>query len=389
MPPLGGLERGETVGEIKLLLPSNWDDSIIAAADPALVDSLYAKAASDEFGGGRPAFVTASAGAARIVEHIAAARKKGLGFTYLLNASCLGNREFSGEFQKKLFGLVDHLAGAGVTGITAADPVLAGAIIKKYPSIRVGLSLFSMVSSVDQARRYEDLGVSSVLLSNPNDFRLIASVRGAVSCRIILLANLGCSIFCNEGLVHSYFDSHSSQSCHRSCAASFDHHRLMCSIKKIADPASTLKTMYVRPEDVYLYRALGVDRLKIVDRSYPAPAIIEIYRRYADGYFEGNFLSLVNPSNYINSVARSGAFVKAPAFNMFVDNTALCGMKEEIMKRGVECSVRDCPSCGICEKYFRKAASYSEESRLLVLGALRSELARIASSGVECGSRQK
>jgi len=383
---------------LKYLMPSNWDERIVAEADPAFVDSLYAKAGADDFGGGRPSFVLRHVDRDRMVFHIAAARRKGLGFIYLLNASCFSGRSLSGEMAVKLNRLMDFLLGAGVTGVTVADPVLAGSLVKKYPFLKVGLSLFSMVSSVDQARRYEDLGVSSILLSNPNNFSLIGAVRSAVSCRITLLANLGCNIFCNEGLLHSYFDAHSSQSGHHSSTISFDHHRLICSIKKIADPVSMLKTMYVRPEDAYLYERAGVDLLKFVDRSFPAEAIINLYRYYMDRSFDGNFLSLVNPSNYVNSQAQqpkrgidgrnaelssgrlSPVLEKIPPFNIFIDNTALCGMKEEIMKSGVACAYEKCSACGICREYFERSAVYSEESRLATLAALRSVLGGLASS---------
>lgn len=364
---------------MKLVVPYNWDASLIGALDCGAVDALYAKARTDEYGGGRPACILPETDSGMIAEHVGKARAKGIGFNYLLNASCLGNAPIDGAFASRLRSLLDFLCGAGITGVTVTDERILRLVKKHYPFLKISLSLFAMVTTVAQARYYEDLGVTDMLLNNPNDFEFIRAVREAVSCNIIMLANLGCNFFCNVGMMHSFFDSHASQSGHRSSKTFLDHHIMMCSIRKLQNLESVLKTSFVRPEDAYLYESLGVGKLKLVDRSSPTERIIEYVEAYKNRSYPGDFLRLVNVFGFVN---KTGIALPKPSlkralehagelkvlfgvmgikpFDIYIDNSALSGMKEEIMKSGVDCRATPCAECGICRKYFEASARYSK-----------------------------
>ena len=382
---------------MKLVVPYNWDEVLIKTFDNDTVDAFYAKSRLDEYGGGRPACIVPEASMELIASHIQKARAKGFGFNYLLNASCYGNVPFGKAFESRFRALMDFLCSAGITGVTVADERMIHLVKKHYSWLRISLSLFAMVTTVEQARRYEDIGVTDILLNNPNDFDLIRAIRKAVSCDIILLANLGCNFFCNVGMMHSFFDSHASQTSHRSNKVFLDHHVLLCSIRKLENLDSILKTCFVRPEDVYIYESLGVNKLKLVDRSSPTDNIIEFVDVYRNRAFDGDFLHLVNVFGFVNKTGINlpkgsilnmvgqvssikilfGMFGIEP-FEMIVDNSALGGMKEEIMNSGVNCRTTACAECGICEKYFAASARYSRtglKNTLASLYRLRDSLA--------------
>lgn len=386
---------------MKLLVPSNWDDNLIdGLAGIGSVDSLYGQANSDEYGGGRSSLFLPFTTAEKMRAHVGKARAAGFGFNYVMNATCFENIRIGREFESRLRRHLDFLCSMGVTGVTATDVPLIRLIRKHYPSLRISVSVFAIVTTVDQARRYEDLGVTDIVLGNQNDFEFIRAVREAVSCSLVLFANLGCQVFCNECSLHSYTVTHSSQSGHRSKGFVIDTHIIRCAIKKTENPESLLKMMYVRPEDIWIYEKLGVDKLKIVERISPTETLVSLAKSYDQRYFEGNFLELVNGLAFTNRrrVFPNFSFLLSPSrvnvvklisglesvrpFEIFIDNSKLSGFKEALMRSGVNCAVENCSRCGLCHRYFAEAARFDESSRQNALSRLKSLMTRIAGSDV-------
>ena len=386
---------------MKLLVSSNWDDKLIEGLSAlSNVDTLYGQANSDEYGGGRSSLLLPFVAPDKMRSHIRKARAAGFGFTYIMNAACFENKPFGGEFEKRLRSHLDNICSMGVSGITATDVPLIRLIRKHYPQLKISLSVFARITSVTQARRFEELGVSDIVLSNLNDFEFIRAVCEAVSCDIVLLANLGCQIFCNDRTLHCYLDAHSSQSGHFSKGFNIDTHIIRCMVKKIENPESLLRMMFIRPEDVPLYEKLGVTTLKIVERFSPTDTLLKIVRSYNNGSFQGNLLDLVNGLGMVNrqstfpnfSLLMSPMkvnlikliinFISILPFNVYIDNGALDGFKEEVMNSGVNCDTVNCEKCGRCRRYFKAAARYDEKARQKSLWSLRKMLKNIANSNV-------
>ncbi len=391
---------------MKFNVPYNWDEELIdrLAALPGAetIDHLYGQAGSDFIGGGRPSVFLSAIDSESAGRHIKKARSAGFGFNYLLNSSCFEIRPFDSLFLKKLRLHLDFLCGCGITAVTLSDPAMIKLVKKYYPHLKISVSIFAMLKSVSEVKYYEQLGVSDILIANPNDFKFIAAVRSAVSCNIVLFANLGCLIFCPECSLHSYAMSHSSQSEHMSGRFYIEHHVLRCSMSKINDPESLLKTMYVRPEDASLYETFGVDKLKIIDRTAPSDTIVALTKSYLTGIYDGNFLDIIHDAlSLVNKTHRKAPNLKlllSPSkinllklifnvlklrpFKINIDNRALDGMKRAIMESGVECSLNNCRRCGICRKYFMKAAFYSESERMESIKTVKEFLNSVSSSSI-------
>lgn len=386
---------------MKLLVPSNWDDRLIEGlAGLSNVDSLYGQANSDEYGGGRSSLLLPFTTSDKIRAHVKKARDAGFGFTYVMNATCFENRPMGRAFEKRLRAHLDRICSIGVTGITASDVPVIRMIKKHYPRLKISASVFSIITTVTQAKRYEDLGVNDIVLANQNDFEFIKAVREAVSCDLVLFANLGCQIFCNECSLHSYTVTHSSQSGHFSKGFIIDTHVIRCAIKKIENPESLLKMMYIRPEDLWIYEKLGVNKIKIVERISPTGTLIDLAKSYSQKFFSGNFLDLVNGLAFVNSrrVYPNISFVMAPTkvnilrliarlegvrpFKIFIDNSKLSGLREALMKSGISCTTYNCEKCGLCHKYFMEAARFDEQARIESLALLRRLIESISSSEI-------
>jgi len=60
------------------------------------------------------------------------------------------------------------------------------------------------------------------------------------------------------------------------------------------NPEEFLQLPIIRPEDLDAYEAIGVDSVKIVDRSHSTPWIKKVVGHYLDGSYDGNILDLTS-----------------------------------------------------------------------------------------------
>ncbi len=100
---------------MKLSVAANWDIELLdGLAHIPEVTSVYAKLPYDLVGGGRAGSVLPSVDLAAAAAYIREAHKRGLSFSYLLNAPCLGNLEQTQEGKERLLAFVGRLVELGV-----------------------------------------------------------------------------------------------------------------------------------------------------------------------------------------------------------------------------------------------------------------------------------
>jgi hypothetical protein len=71
-----------------------------------------------------------------------------------------------------------------------------------------------------------------------------------------------------------------------------------CSYDKLKDPAQYLRSEFIRPEDPGLYRDLGYDSFKVLERGAPTPVLAKRVKAYSEGRYEGNLLDLIQRFGY-------------------------------------------------------------------------------------------
>ena len=96
-----------------LSIPTNWAEDFFEQVELSAIGEIYGKLPHDAVGGGRADVMFLSLPRRAAARHIAAVRRRGIRFNYLLNATCLDNREFNRAGRNRIRRLLDSLAETG------------------------------------------------------------------------------------------------------------------------------------------------------------------------------------------------------------------------------------------------------------------------------------
>ena len=102
---------------MRLSLACNFDDALLDGLDGLPVYELYGKVSSDSAGGGRPSFYLPRVNRKKVERYVQRVHAKGIEFNYLLNASCMGNTEYTRQGQCKLCEIFDWVSEMGCESV--------------------------------------------------------------------------------------------------------------------------------------------------------------------------------------------------------------------------------------------------------------------------------
>lgn len=85
---------------MQLSVPANFDSEIVEELGKFPIQDVYGKLPEDFFGGGRPSYMATPVNRKQLQEHVKELQLQNIPLNYLLNSSCMGNREWSGKFHK-------------------------------------------------------------------------------------------------------------------------------------------------------------------------------------------------------------------------------------------------------------------------------------------------
>jgi collagenase-like PrtC family protease len=128
-----------------LSVATNFDGALVESLRQYPVVELFGKLREDAVGGGRASYQLAPVSRKRLAAHVRQARDAGIGFNYLLNAACLGNREITRAGQAEVEELCGWLVGIGVESVTVSSPYLLRIVKSRFPSLKVRISVFGGV----------------------------------------------------------------------------------------------------------------------------------------------------------------------------------------------------------------------------------------------------
>jgi len=183
---------------MKFSIPFNGQPDLLEKLNKQKATEIYGKLTQDFLGGGRASCINPYVSKKKLFSCVKGAHKFGLTFNYLLNASCLGNKEWVRSSQSTLRKLLDWLARIEVDTITVTSPYLAELIKKCYP-FKITASSIAQIHSIAQAKMWEELGVDEIALSQIDvnrNFPLLRELRKNVKCKIKLLVNEDCLFHC-------------------------------------------------------------------------------------------------------------------------------------------------------------------------------------------------
>lgn len=391
---------------MRLSVATNFDPLLLESIREFPVVELFGKLREDAVGGGRAPYQLAPVTRGRLTEHVRHARRAGIEFNYLLNASCLGNREITRAGRNEIEELAGWLCDIGVASVTVATPFLLKLIKARYPRLKVRISVFGGVDRVRKAQMWEELGADSIVLDSlliNRELKTLEAIRKGVTCDLELIVNNNCLAGCALSPMHMNALSHAGQSWHGNKGFFIDWCFLKCTEMKLREPVNFLRSEWIRPEDLPLYERLGYDRFKIAERDIPTSLLATRVKAYAERRYRGNLLDLVQPYGF-RGVKESDRYYRhglawilrfffrpmlanparmlplrrlADLLSMtrpvegrplvHIDNQALDGFMERFLEKG--CRDEDCGECRWCHEFAGKSVRMDEERRARALAA--------------------
>ena len=365
---------------MKLRVGANWDIAFLDAVKGTSVDALFGKLPFDIVGGARPGFVLPQINRKSVEQYIKACHERGLEFSYLLNAPCLGNLQYSRKGYGQLIDLLEWIDESGANSVTLGLPYLIDLVRKRFPRLMVKVSTTARVNTVRKALQYEDMGVEEIIIDEHinREFKTLEVIRKAVTCNLELIVNNICLWQCPYNYEHVNHDGHASREGEEDDYCYLQYPGYLCLYRKLTDPVELLKSPWIRPEDIPHYENLGYDHFKITERFKRTPLLLEHVKAYENRRYEGNLLDLF-------TLPRKGAFtpihleyfIKPEHVNILkiselekvfdlevreliqMDNQKLNGFIE-FFKRN-DCNQTTCLECRYCEKFFEKVSVVNEE----------------------------
>jgi collagenase-like PrtC family protease len=360
---------------MKLRVGANWDLSLLDAVKGTSVDGLFGKLPFDVVGGARPGFVLPQVSREDVRSYIAACHEKGLEFSYLLNASCLGNLQYSRKGYGQLIQLLEWIDEAGSDSVTIGIPYLIDLVRKRFPRLKVKVSTTARVNTVRKALQYEDMGVEEIIVDEHvnREFRTLEAIRSAVKCDLELIVNNICLWQCPYNYEHVNHDGHASREGEEEAYCYLQYPGFLCLHRKLVDPVEVLKSPWIRPEDLNAYEDLGYTHFKITERFKRTPLLAAHIQAYENRSYEGNLLDLFTlPRKGAFTPVHLEYFIQPEHVNILkvselekvfdieftdlvrLDNGKLNGFLDHFKTK--DCSQTSCSRCGYCDAVFKKAA---------------------------------
>lgn len=388
---------------MKYSVATNFQPDLLDALEGYPVAELFGKLPADSMGGGRASFMLSPLTTREFTVHVQNAARKGIGFNYLINPACLDNREFTRKGQAELERLLQFVEECGVTSVTVSLPFLLPIIKKRHPRLKVRVGVYARVDGVAKAKYWEEMGADCITLESISvnrDFAMLESIRRAVKLELQLIANSNCMIFCPLSGQHMVNLSHASQKGHASRGFMIDYCALRCSAEKLAEPSHYLRSEFIRPEDIDIYRGLGFSSFKILERGAPTAVLARRVQAYAEKRFDGNLLDLIQPYGYKTAspgagsrlldlrrflryffrpgVVTTGGLLRLKKLAekrgliagmdcepVYIDNRSLDGFLGGM--KGINCRETDCRQCGYCGKWAQKSVRVDDKYRAEML----------------------
>jgi collagenase-like PrtC family protease len=358
---------------MNLMLPTNWDPALLPQIAPLRPQYVYGSLPTEATL--RPSLVLAQVGEEEIGAHIEEAHRLGIKVVYVMNATCLGNKEFSeigrGETLQKLQWIADVNADAVVT----ANPFVMELMRKNFPDMELHVSVLASVNDPRKARFFEELGATVIHLDPQvnRDFRHLKAIRKAVKCCLSVVVNEGCLLSCPIRQYHSNVISHSRESIAGRYHVDYCYYQ--CSLKRAFDPVEYLRSPWIRPEDVAIYEELGIELFKVAGRekmeegaSSHSDWIAAVAAAYDARRCDDVARLLVGTQSPESVFGQSAAPVRVT-----VDSAALTGFLKFFQED--RCSL-DCERCDYCEKWASRAVRVEGEPAESIQ-MLESDLERI------------
>ncbi len=287
---------------MKLSVACTFEPDQIADLAQYPVYEIFGKLTSDAFGGGRPSFYLPQVDRPALERTVQRAHAAGIEFNYLLNASAMGNLEYTREGQRAIDEILEWIDGIGVDSVTVANIYLLRLIKRRVPRLKVRVSSHRFTASPRQVRFWADNGADYIVVNEVSihrEFELLDCMQQAAAdegVELQLIVNNWCRQECAIAGNHAVCLSNASQQGSRGFP--LDYCSLVCNQIRLEEPVNYLRANWIRPEDLPIYESMGYHNFKIVERNTPTSVLLERVRAYSQRSYDGNLLDLVQNYAY-------------------------------------------------------------------------------------------
>jgi len=278
---------------IQFSVAANYDLELIPELGKYPVHEVYGKLSHDIVGGGRPSYMGTPLGEKKLTAYVKALRNEGIEFNYLLNSSCLGNREWGRRWQRQFMNLMEKIQRMEIRRVTVSLPYLMEMVKKRFPELHVRVGIFAQVDTPSRAKFWEELGADAITLESYSinrDFERLNAIRASVACDLQLIANHVCLPNCAMQPYHQVGFAHSSDG---SNGLFIDNCILRCAEKRLASPVNLIKSNWIRPEDLKAYEKIGFQSFKLLERGIPSVELLKRVKAYSLGRCEWDLADLL------------------------------------------------------------------------------------------------
>ncbi len=344
--------------------------SINSSSTDSIIDELYGSIRRHSNLTARPAFRLPDISNQDFEEYVRRCSDVGLKFNYTLNAPYVGSKRDLYNSKGSISELVKYLDDVGVSSVTVSNPIVANIVREISEHIGLEVSTIAHLESVTQIKAWNDrYGIDKVcgnLIKN-RDIPFLRSVIRFCNTADIAL-NLIVNEFCGLGGVNTQ-ETYYSHCIYRDSCFLFHSENLNESDDKLLGfypmkycigsrvyPTYWLKAPFIRPEDIdKYYNNLGVDHYKITGRTGGTDYLLTIGEAYVQRSWEGNLLSLWKPLETIYS----GDDELQHHHRWYFDNKKLNGYIDHWFDNDMNCANEECgDTCRYCDEFYE---SYLQE----------------------------
>jgi len=308
------------------------------------VVEFYGSIKTSRLGSGRKFFELPDVEMKEFKEYIKIINENGMHFNYVLNTSCISNKDFTKDGQREIINEVQELIDAGINYFTIALPSLIDLFKTYFPNIKVTLSIICGVDSLSKMECYcnfsniDNIYIHERIYRQSNLMKSMINIAHKYNKKVGIIVNSFCLSECPFRQYHYNFGAHAVYGSEYIIP---EYYGSKCALMKIKDKRNILNAPWVRPEDINFYINMGVDRYKISGREmYSNNAdMFKVVDTYNSFKYEGNLTDLFM------------CFTKCAYSEIFniKNDIALDNYLKNVLNGTFECNVFGCSNCMKCK----------------------------------------
>ncbi len=296
----------------------------------------------NDFESARPVVMLPELGWEALADYVKYSKEHGIDFSYTINASHMQNKEFSRQGVLKIYLFLEKIFAVGIRSLIIALPSLIEIVRLTKFNFKIKASVVCQIVNANKAVAYKKMGVDRIVVDESinRDFFELRRIRRAFGEEVEVIVNSICHKNCPYRMFH--YNQIACDSTSGSNEASINYYNHKCLLRRYENISNLLKLTWIRPEDIKLYKEVGINYFKIqgrhtVDHGDPKKTV-EYYFRES---YEGDLLELLDLFNPTSS------------FRIYLDNKSLDNFIQPFYQKEDFCR-NNCERCNYCESIARR-----------------------------------